>query len=112
MATLTAGSAGPVDMTNLQMNFLQGASDSIYNANLVRVDTGGGSWDDFQGSGFTYSSGGGGYYGYTMDYDPIGGVISNVTEVTNSAAILSVGGLSMDAAGFFGMLRNADTGGM
>jgi Ca2+-binding RTX toxin-like protein len=109
MATVTAG-AGPLDMTNIQIvNNLQSAMDSIYNANLVRVDAGGGNYDDVSGQGFSF--GGGGYYGMG-GYDPLGGTVTGVTEVLGNTTTMTVTGLSLDAVSFFGDFRNHNVQGV
>jgi serralysin len=100
----------PVDMTNIQLNNLQFAGDSIYNGNLVRVDAGGGNFDDIQGDGFAYSGGGyGGYGGGMGNYDPVGGTVTGLTEVMGNTMIMTVTGFSKDAVSFFGDFRNHNT---
>jgi Ca2+-binding RTX toxin-like protein len=111
MATVNAGNAGPVDMTNLQIGSLQGAGDPVYNANLVRVDAGNGHWDDITGSGFTYMMGDP-YYGYGGNYDPASGTMTGLTEFSNNAVTMDVSGLAISAPNFFAMLRAGDVAGM
>jgi Ca2+-binding RTX toxin-like protein len=110
MATLNVGDAGPLDMSNLQIAALQNGGDPIYDANLIRVDNGDGHFDDFHGQGLSYA--GGGYYGYGMNYDPVGGVITGVTEISNGAVLADISGVSVDAPTLFQALRSHDVSGM
>jgi len=122
MATVNAGSAAPLDMTNLQIANLQYGNVLVYDAALVRIDDGGGLTADFHGS-FVYDTGMGGmggYGGYGYDYGgggggsyyPTAGTVTGVTEMANGVPTMDLSGVSVDAPGLFSLLQMHDVGGV
>ena len=125
MATVNAGTSGPINMLNLQLANLQYGNVPIYDGGQVRIDNGGGRFVDFRGS-FSYPMSTGGdayggydYYGYPIgpsssptptSYYPNAGAITQLSEMTAAGASMNVTGLSVDAPSFFDMAqaRNAD----
>ena len=125
MATVSAGTAGPVDMANLQLANLNYGAVPIYDAGQIRIDNVG-RFADFFGA-FTYASGGGmsdpyysdpyysdpyggGSTGGSTSYYPNGGSVSRILEMTPGGSTIEVSGLSVDAPTLFNMAqaRNAD----
>lgn len=122
MPVVNAGTAGPIDMRNLQLANLQYGNVPIYDAAMIRVDDGGGRYVDFRGA-FSYPAApGGGYdsygYGYAMGaadpsaYYPSAGLITQVTEVTGAGVALDVTGLAVDAPSLFAMARQQNGAGV
>jgi len=116
MATVNAGGVA-LDMTHLQLATLQNAPDSIYDVGHVRVDDGANHFDDVVGSGFAYAStgdyydyyGGGSAMGPANQYDPTGGTITGVMEMSNGVVTMDVSNLSLAATSVFAAVRAGDS---
>jgi Ca2+-binding RTX toxin-like protein len=109
MATVNAGAA-PLDMTNLGILNLRSGQDTIYDANLVRVDDAAGHYDDMEGQ-FSYNYDSYGYYGgggSGGSYDPATGTVTHLTEYAGGAMTARLTDLSVDAPTLFNAFRSGD----
>src|SRR5262245_44517004 len=99
MTTAIAGGSLAVDFSLIDLNNLFSGTITVANSSLIRVDFGGGTYDDFTGH-FIYS---GGFLA--------GGTLTGIQEHIGGILNFTVSNFSMPVATFFDYLDAGDTQG-